>query len=168
MKKERSTAIPDYQATTPQAFKKQLGNFSNAYLELKDAFVKTDAASANQVAGKVVSQLEKIDGNLLKGEAHDYWMEQIKTLKIASEKIKSLNEVEAQRKQFGLLSNALIQSIQAFGAAGEILYVQHCPMAFNNEGGDWIAAEETIQNPYFGDKMMKCGLVKKDLSVNQE
>jgi len=33
-------------------------------------------------------------------------------------------------------------------------------MAFGNEGADWLSKEEAIQNPYFGDKMMKCGVVK--------
>jgi Cu(I)/Ag(I) efflux system membrane fusion protein len=36
-------------------------------------------------------------------------------------------------------------------------------MAFGNKGADWLAKEEAVRNPYFGDKMMKCGLVKKVL-----
>ena len=79
-----------------------------------------------------------------------------------------MDDVEAQRKQFGFLSDALINSIEAFGTEGNALYVQHCPMAFNNQGGDWLASEEQIQNPYFGDKMMKCGIVKKELKERTE
>ena len=70
-------------------------------------------------------------------------------------------DVENQRKQFGFISDALINAISAFGIEGNTLYVQHCPMALSNEGADWLAIEEQIQNPYFGDKMMKCGSVKK-------
>jgi Cu(I)/Ag(I) efflux system membrane fusion protein len=102
--------------------------------------------------------------SLLKGDAHIYWMEQLNALQAHSKKITELEAVDEQRKQFGFLSDALINSIEAFGIAGEVLYVQHCPMAFDNEGGDWLALDEAIQNPYFGDKMMKCGAVKKSFS----
>ena len=105
-------------------------------------------------------KLNEIDMSLVKGEAHEYWMQQLNALQSHGENIGKMEEVEDQRKQFGFLSEALINSIEAFGTLGKALYVQHCPMAFNNEGGDWLALEEQIQNPYFGDKMMKCGLVK--------
>lgn len=161
LKKEDEGGVPNFQAETPTAFKQQLNELANAYIGLKDAFVATDAASASKAAEQLVEKVAAMDMSLLKGDAHLYWMEQLDALQAHSKKIVEANEVEAQRKQFGFLSDALIQSIEAFGTAGEALYVQHCPMAFNNEGGDWLALEEQIQNPYFGDKMMKCGLVKK-------
>ena len=95
------------------------------------------------------------------GTALEYWQEQLIGLQSHSNKILESQEVAIQRKQFGFLSEVLITTIEAFGTEGKALYVQHCPMAFNNEGADWLATEEAIQNPYFGDKMMKCGLVKK-------
>ena len=99
---------------------------------------------------------------MLEEEANIYWLEQLNVLQAHTKKITESTDVEAQRKQFGFLSDALINSIEAFGTTGVALYVQHCPMAFNNQGGDWISLEEGIRNPYFGDKMMKCGLVKKE------
>lgn len=161
MKKEAFIGVPNFQTDTPIAFKEQLNAFVNEYILLKDAFVATDAATAATNAKKVLSQLEKIDRTLINGEAHNYWMEQLNALQVHTRKITESEDVETQRKQFGFLSDALIDSIEAFGTSGKALYVQHCPMAFNNQGGDWIAVEEQIQNPYFGDKMMKCGLVKK-------
>jgi hypothetical protein len=32
-------------------------------------------------------------------------------------------------------------------------------MALNNTGGYWLSSEEKILNPYFGDKMLKCGKI---------
>ena len=163
-KKEASGGVPNFQAATPVEFKKQLNDLANEYINLKDAFVATDATTAATAAQKVVTQLEKVDMSLVKGDAHIYWMEQLNALQAHSTKIIKMEEVEAQRKQFGFLSDALINSIEAFGTDGEALYVQHCPMAFNNQGGDWLSNEEGIRNPYFGDKMMKCGLVKKEFA----
>ncbi len=161
LKKEASGAIPNFQANTPTAFKEQLNALANAYIEVKDAFVQTDASAAASAAQNYINALEKVDMSLLKEDAHIYWTEQGNILKNHGQKIIDLKDVEAQRVQFGFVSDALINSILAFGTEGNALYVQHCPMAFDNEGGDWLALEEQIQNPYFGDKMMKCGLVKK-------
>ncbi|MEM6318485.1 MAG: efflux RND transporter periplasmic adaptor subunit [Bacteroidota bacterium] len=163
-KKPEQIGVPNFQAETSTLFKEQLNDLANAYFQLKDALVATDAATAATAAEKVVVQLEKVDGRLVKEEAHIYWMEQLNALQAHSTKITKMNNVEAQRKQFGFLSDALIKVIEAFGTAGETLYVQYCPMAFDDEGADWLATEEQIQNPYFGDKMMRCGWVKKELS----
>lgn len=155
--------LPNFQAETPNAFKSQLNDVANAYILLKDALVATDANTAPQAAQDFLKVLEKVEMNLLKAEAHEYWMEQMSALKSHATKITTLTDIEAQRKQFGFVSDALILAIQVFGTKGDALYVQHCPMAFNNQGADWLALEEGIRNPYFGDKMMKCGLVKKTL-----
>lgn len=159
--KKEEMGVPNFQKETPADFKKQLNEVANAYIELKDALVATDAKQAVPTAEKLLEKIEKTDMKLLKGDAHIYWMEQFAALQAHSKKITELEDVEAQREQFGFISAALIQSIEAFGTEGNALYVQHCPMAFNNEGADWLAVEEAIQNPYFGDKMMRCGLVKK-------
>jgi len=164
IKKEKSDAIPNFREDTPSLFKQQLNDLANAYILLKDAFVETDPTSAAKAAKEVVIKVDAIDMGLLEAEAHEYWMEQLPGLKTHSDKIVMLANVEAQRKQFGFLSDALIHVIEAFGTEGNALYVQHCPMAFDYEGADWLATEEEIQNPYFGDKMMRCGLVKKTMN----
>ena len=161
IKKESDKATPNFIAETPDAFKNQLNALANVYIQLKDAFVATDATIATTAAQGFLEQLAKVDMSLVKGEAHLYWVEQLNAMKPHAKKITTTTDVEAQRKQFSFLSDALIKAIQAFGTKGKALYVQHCPMAFNNKGGDWLALEEKIQNPYFGDKMMTCGLVKQ-------
>lgn len=166
--KKEETGIPNYHVETPDEFRNQLNILAIEYMQLKDAFVATDAKTAANAAEKVVEQLDKIDMSLLKGEAHIYWMEQLNALQSHSEKITELEDVEEQRRQFGFLSDAIINSMEAFGTSGEDLFVQHCPMAFDNQGGNWLALEEAIQNPYFGDKMMKCGSVKKSFSKDNQ
>ncbi|MFT4759149.1 MAG: Cu(I)/Ag(I) efflux system membrane fusion protein [Paraglaciecola sp.] len=162
--KKEKVGIPNFQKETPDVFKKQLNEVTNAYIQLKDALVATDGRKAIPTAEIVVARIDMVDMKLLKGDAHIYWMEQLDALQAHSQKITKIEDIEEQRKQFGFLSTALINSIEAFGTIGNAFYVQHCPMAFGNEGADWLAVEEAIQNPYFGDKMMKCGLVKKTFS----
>ena len=157
---DHSMHLPDYTDSTPREFKQQLTHLSEAYILLKDALVATDNKLAATEAQQVIDALSKVGMDLLKEEAHLYWMEQVEVLQPHGEKIIELTDIEEQRKQFDFFSQALIQSIKVFGMGGDILYVQHCPMANNNEGADWISNETAIRNPYFGDKMMKCGLVK--------
>ena len=161
IKKNADTGVPDFSQDTPESFKKQLNQLANSYIVLKDALVETDPIQASQAVTSYLKSLEGIEMSLVEGDAHIYWMELLNSLKTHGEKIADLADVEDQRKQFGFVSEALIDALTAFGTSGTALYVQHCPMAFDNVGADWIASEEAIQNPYFGDKMMKCGLVKK-------
>jgi Cu(I)/Ag(I) efflux system membrane fusion protein len=37
-------------------------------------------------------------------------------------------------------------------------------MASNDQGADWISREAEILNPYFGEKMLKCGTVKDTIT----
>ncbi|KAA3640414.1 MAG: efflux RND transporter periplasmic adaptor subunit [Bacteroidetes bacterium] len=153
------SSIPDYTTSTPLAFKEQLSSLVQVYFDLKDGFVATDSKLASTAAQSFLTQLEKVDMNLLKGEAHMYWMEQLKGMTGHVEQVIQKSEVEDQRTQFAFLSQLMIQTLGAFGYEGDKLYIQHCPMAMNDEGADWISKEEQIKNPYFGDKMMKCGSV---------
>lgn len=75
-------------------------------------------------------------------------------------------EIEAQRVIFQQISNRLISLVRAYGLdrVGSA-YVVHCPMAFENNGGDWISNVPEILNPYFGDAMLNCGSVTATLSL---
>lgn len=167
IKKEKDVGIPNFQSQTPALFKTQLNAVADTYLQLKDALVATDPTTASGAAQQILTTLKEVDMRLLKDEAHNYWMEQLNGLEAHTKNIVELTDVKKQRTQFGFLSEALINAVTAFGTADKLLYVQHCPMAFDNQGADWISTEEQIRNPYFGDKMMKCGLVTKTVGGTQ-
>jgi Cu(I)/Ag(I) efflux system membrane fusion protein len=156
--------LPDYTESTPVAFKHQLAEVTNAYLALKDAFVAADNFQANKDAQAILEALSVTDMSLIKGNSHIYWMEKLNALTAHSEKITELSDVEEQRKQFDFLSQSLIETNKVFGIPEDTFYVSHCPMAFNNVGADWISDATEIRNPYFGDKMLKCGLVKDTIN----
>ena len=168
LKKKDDGTLPNYQAETPQEFQLQMDAVAKEYIHLKDAFVHTDAILAAQAAEKLLAAIVQVDMSLVTGDAHMYWMDQQNVLQLHGEKITTLEDVEEQRKQFGFISEALINSIEAFGITGDALYVIHCPMAFDNQGADWLASESTVRNPYFGDKMMKCGVVKRQTGTAEE
>lgn len=163
-KDEKSDVVPSYSDATPQEFKSQLEESIIKYIDLKNALVDTDQINASLSADLFSKSLKDINMSLLKGEAHLYWMQQLKALDSHGSKIVNEKDVEDQRNQFDFLSQAMINSIKAFGTDKKTYFVQYCPMAKGNQGADWISTEQQIRNPYFGDKMMKCGSVKLEIN----
>ena len=163
-KEEKSDIVPSFADDTPEEFVAQLDKGLLSYLELKNALVDTDADAASLSADIFLKSINDIEMTLLKGDAHMYWMDQLNALKSHGDMIKNSPDVEEQRNQFDFLSQAMIKSIKAYGTADKTYYIQYCPMAKDNQGADWISTESQIRNPYFGDKMMKCGSVKLELN----
>lgn len=133
------------------------------YLELKDALVKGDskrATNASAAFGKAVGQL---DINALGAENKQRWMIRGADLSAKGSMLVTKQGLEEQRKAFYPLSKALIAALTDMGNPGLNLYVQHCPMAFNDTGADWISDSDKVMNPYFGDAMLHCGSVKGEL-----
>ena len=153
----------DFTATTPPAFQQQLASLTQAYLPLKTALVASDAEAARAATTDFSAALKNVEMTLLTGEGHDYWMQQQSALRDHTDLLRAATDLEKIRQQFEYLSTALIGAVAAFGLGDATLYVQHCPMAFGNTGADWLAAEEDILNPYFGDAMLTCGYVKTEL-----
>ena len=161
-----SNHLPDYTNTTPQIFKEQLTELAGTYLLLKDALVESDQQKAVENANDILIKAEKVDMSLVKDKAHIYWMEQLKAIQSHGKKIGESEDIEEQRKQFDFLSQALIKSLKVFGVEGDTFYVQHCPMANDNTGADWLSKHEKILNPYFGEKMLTCGTVQDTIDIN--
>ncbi|KYG79542.1 uncharacterized protein DUF3347 [Roseivirga ehrenbergii] len=121
-------------------------NLVENYLALKDALVATDGAKA-QTAAKAFLEVNN----------NDALTADLKT-------IASSTDVAAQRIAFEGLSSNMYSIVKASGSE-TVLYKQYCPMAFNNKGAYWLAAEEEVNNPYFGDVMLHCGSVQE--TINQ-
>jgi Cu(I)/Ag(I) efflux system membrane fusion protein len=160
--------IPDYTDITPQAFKSQIGILVDQYMDLKEALVSADPVAGKTASKIILNNIDNIDMTLVEGEAHMYWMEKLNGIKAHGKKLNEVEDVEDQRKQFEFLSEQMIETVMAFGIPDKTVYVQYCPMAFDNRGADWLSYEEQIKNPYFGDKMMKCGSVTDTLAFFQD
>ncbi len=157
------------QASAPQfqvdaTFQQQLSGVFITYVSMKDAFVATDAAQVKAAAAKTQESLKKVDMMLLTGVAHNDWMTYSRGLEASLMEIQASDDIEAQRASFSKLSDNMYKSIKAYGLGGVKAYYEFCPMAFNNEGGYWLSDVAEIRNPYFGDKMLKCGSVQEKLN----
>ncbi len=131
------------------------------YWKLKDAFVESDSIAVRAIAEDFYRSAQKVPPAVKGEESRDLWMQKQEKLEKASRAIADEESMEKQRGAFREISNSLIFWHRHFKLSSDSLYVQHCPMAFDNEGADWISQEEKIRNPYFGDKMLKCGSVEE-------
>lgn len=123
----------------------------NGYLEVKDALVSSDAKAVKNAAERLSGLLSGQEGTSLT------------TIQEVSKEIAASNDLEQQRTAFDKLSSQLYELVKGEEVVQGNLYLQHCPMAKNNEGADWLSLSEEIRNPYFGNKMLKCGSVTEKI-----
>lgn len=125
------------------------------YLDLKNALVASDQEQTQKLAQKGAGIVATITGLQMDDMAKSH----ISQLGIHLKDIASKRNLESQRDVFVQLSQNMIQIGQQIGGLENKLYIQHCPMANNDKGADWLSREEEIRNPYYGDAMLTCGSV---------
>ncbi len=144
-------------------FQKQLSETFEAYVKLKDAFVASDAAQVDAAALNTQQVVAGVDAKLLSGAALNDWTLYQQGLDGALKEIQSADDLEKKRAAFTAVTENLYKSIKAYGLGGPTAYYEYCPMAFDNQGAYWLSDNDAIRNPYFGDRMLKCGSVEEKL-----
>lgn len=152
----------------PSKFRQQLTAFVREYISLKNMLVDDNAAGARSAAKTAIEKFRQIDMTLLNEEQeHSAWMTISKKIGASLEALNQPVEIAQQRVAFEGLSEAMIAAVGSFGSE-LTLYLQHCPMAFDDKGANWLSLEEKVMNPYFGDAMLTCGLVEKTFEAERK
>ena len=153
-----AAASTDY----PDAVTEPWGAATEAYLAVKDAFTDSDLPAARAAATRLAAAIEGADMAAM-GEGHDAWMAAAPTVAERASALAGAGDLDGARAALPALTEAFVAGVERLGTGGQTLFVQHCPMAFDNEGADWVSAEREVRNPYFGDAMMSCGRVTQEL-----
>lgn len=140
---------PGSEVSGPVFDDQQLTVVYQRYIQLKDALVDSDADKAKSEAAGLRAELDKTARGE-KAAAH-------------AAGIAETTDIGAQRTAFSELSNAMTALVKASELTAGGVYLAFCPMANNDAGAYWLASEQEIRNPYFGEKMMKCGTVKENI-----
>ena len=145
-------------------FAEQVDAVWRAYLVTMQALADDDPDAAADGAGAIVEALADADPSLLDERGQDVWGQEHAPLFEAAETVGGSDDIEAMREAFEPLSMAMRRVLLAFhgGQIGPV-YVVHCPMAFDDEGADWLDERDEVHNPYFGDMMYSCGEVTETL-----
>ena len=111
---------------------------TSPYLKVQVALAGDSTKGVSEAAEEIMAAAAAL-GNHGKGLAD------------AAEVLAAAGDIEAARKAFGGLSDALIEYADSVGI-GE-LKVAYCPMADRS----WIQEDGSIANPFFGAFMLTCG-----------
>ena len=118
------------------------------YIETKTALVNGDVKKAQEAASY-----------LTMGYAN-FGVEEAVFKRVSD--VVSAKDIEIQRALLPAITEDVAAMMKGKIKSGKI-YRVFCPMAFNNTGGQWLAAEETVENPYFGESMLTCGVIQETI-----
>lgn len=166
---DSTTAAPaPKQAPTSDLGQEQTGNLMQmlaSYYELKDALVASDAAKADAATSHLTTTAEAFKNSVSSLPAYKDMSAQVDHILKASDSLLASKgeNIETQRSFFSGISDALFSVLQTSKLQNGGVYWEHCPMAFDDKGANWLSMEREIKNPYFGHKMMECGAVMDSL-----
>ena len=126
------------------------------YFAIKDALVKTDGNTASTKAKELLSAINTVKMEKLSMDEHMVWMKELSNLKEDAEHISDTKDAGHQRDHFTTLSISIYKLIKV-SKQDTPTYLQHCPMANDGKGADWLSKENTVKNPYYGSMMLSCG-----------
>ncbi len=156
------------------AFNASFENFFTSYNDLKSAFVNYDTTAIAK-AGK--NLLAANDGLLIAELKADTFL--IQTAKANVESLHGdivglLGEtvMEEKKRGFQMVSQHLLDLIRIVKYDKQKMYIQRCPMAFNDtEAAEWLSLDTVIVNPYLGKQhpkykntMLGCGEIADTIS----
>lgn len=136
------------QTGNPEFENETVASVYEHYMHIKSALVNSNASEAADGAEMLTEALQNAEAN-----------EEVLN---AAQQIAAAEELNVQRTAFLDLSAGVEEMITGNLESGEI-YKQYCPMAFEGQGGYWLSASEEVRNPYYGDKMLKCGSVRETI-----
>jgi Cu(I)/Ag(I) efflux system membrane fusion protein len=149
--------------TISQKAKDALKPLFTEYLSMKDALTNDNLENAKKAGSTILKTVDGLNMSLFTGESHNVWLGLSSDLKNALQHVQHFKTLEEIRKAFQQVSNTMIGLETSFNPNEEALYVIHCPMANNNRGADWLSTSKEVKNPYYGQSMLTCGEVTKEM-----
>ena len=153
-----SPSLPSDQGAIPS-----IPPLIDGYLVFKDALVRDDLQAAKKAADSLKALLGTIDTGSFPENKKDRWLKIKADLTGFLDPVPQKQTIEDVRKVFQSASVTMINLARDFKPMDSPLYIQHCPMADQEKGADWLSREKEIRNPYFGKSMLTCGEVTDTL-----
>jgi len=122
---------------------------------------RSDPAEAKNGATMMLQVISQFDNSLLAADQKTEYAKHISAIREHADAIVKSADINAERMHFAELSMHTYELIKAFGI-GKKIYYDHCPMALDNKGANWLSESAAIQNPYFkGTEMNACVKVEQ-------
>jgi hypothetical protein len=144
------------------AVKKFISPIIKQYLFIKNGLAEDKASEAKTGANQLNRTIKKFDKSLFTAQQKKEFDKHADDMKDQLQAIVADSDIEQQRASFSILSQHVYELIRIFGT-DQMLYRDHCPMAFDNKGAIWLSETKEIKNPYLGSKMLTCGTIQETI-----
>ena len=135
--------------------------FTN-YFQLKDALVESSQVDILNYSGALYRTIKNVEMKSLNNKVHMLWMKKMRALESDASKIANEKDIAKQRKTFIELSKNMYVLAKVANQERPIYY-QHCPMANDGKGANWLSLQKEVNNPYYGAQMLHCGSVEETI-----
>lgn len=142
----------------------QLQQLAQSYLLLKNALTEDNVEKTDQAIVEMSKKVRNVNAVSFGQEEQKAWKQHASLYTDKLAEMKHTSSLQEKRSYFSHISEIFYCTVKSFELKqNQKLYAIHCPMAFDKKGAYWIAENKAIKNPYFGNKMLKCGEVKEEL-----
>jgi len=168
--KKDTSQGPLSKTANSEMFNQSFSQLMTDYYHLKDNFITESDTNINVNARKMIQDADSLPVKELHADTAIIATAKSFTEGISGE-LKGLiaeNGIDAKRKSFQMLSLELFDLIRTVQYDKEIIYLQHCAQAMNNQGADWLSNLKDIRNPYEPKKMLTCGELKDSINLKKK
>lgn len=153
------------QERAPDNFDGQLAQVLQGYFETAAALAADDFPTATKNMKLVQSRLKGVDPKLLEEAKREQWKPIYESASQATEQFLKAPNIEAARTAFESISEQMEKAVRTF-SSGDLgpVYRLHCPM----RGAYWLQPIEQVNNPYYGESMLRCGTVTDTLATEMD
>jgi uncharacterized protein (UPF0333 family) len=156
------------------AFNASVEKVMNSYYNMTEGFVKWDTTAVNKNAKELKKALDQLKMEELKKDTMIFETANstLDNIKNELSGLISDHTIETKRESLNLFSNQLYDFLRTIHYDIDKVYLQECPMAFNEETpGNWLSRTDKVRNPYLGTNhpkyhsgMLDCGGPKDTLN----
>jgi hypothetical protein len=158
-----------------ESFNNAVSSLLSNYNKLSENFVSWDSAAAQSNAATLMENITALPLEELKKDSGGIFETAslfIENAKGNAQAINSEKSIRPQREAFNEMTDNLYQLLNTVRYDREVLFLQECPMAFDDtKAAFWLSEKEEIRNPYlglhhptYGKGMLKCGETKTKMN----
>lgn len=148
--------------STPEKINVDFSPLLPMYMNLNESFVQTDIEKVKSDS-KVLSNYIKnqiLNKDEIKKSSYEKKVASIYKL---ADQIANESDIEKSRSNYSSVSVLLIDLISSTNSYDKSIYILKCPMATVGDSAVWMSYDKKVRNPYYGDKMLKCGFVLREM-----
>ncbi len=151
------SSAPPTAPPVPPAFRAGLRPIVESYLEAQAQLARDDVDAARQSLSDLATRANEASPEGSRRAIRE-WQRIASKLVGHARHGASSNDTADLRNAFEHLSMQLSELLRVFGNPLDApLQLAFCPMAFDSKGAEWIQQDGPLENPYYGQAMLRCG-----------